>query len=353
LRRLGAILEAMRVTEPGESDDVLERVPRQGDLLEGKFRVERVVGTGGFGVVLGVEHIQLKQRFALKLLHPIFAPIPVVSARFLREAQTCARIHDEHVVRVTDVGTLVSGTPYLVMEFLEGRSLREILLDRGRVTADEAIEYVRQACAGVAAAHRLGIVHRDLKPENLFVVENAGKPQLKVLDFGISKTVCAEDDPQSLSLTTTHSRLGSPHYMAPEQVRDARMVDRRSDVWSLGVVLHELVSGSPPFDGGSAGDVYAAVVVDAPAKLLAKAPDAPPALEEIVLRCLDKDPSKRWSTIDELAAALAALASGGHVETAPRKSPAPPRPRPSFHGVIAIACFVLLAAIAAVFLAFR
>jgi serine/threonine-protein kinase len=340
----------MRVTEPGEEQDVLERLPRQGDLLEGKFRVERVIGTGGFGVVLGVEHIHLKQRFALKLLHPSFASIPVIAARFLREAQVCARIHDEHVVRVTDTGTLLNDTPYLVMEYLEGRSLRDLLADRGRVSVAEAIDYVIQACRGVAAAHRLGIVHRDLKPENLFLVEGKAKPLIKVLDFGISKTVCAEDDPQSPSLTTTHSRLGSPHYMAPEQVRDARNADMRSDVWSLGAVLHELVAGTPPFDG-TVGAVYAAVVVDAPARLSEKAPDAPRALEAIVLRCLDKDPSKRWSTVDELAAALVVVASGGNVEVTP---PPPVKPRSiSPIAGIAIASIVLVAAIVAVALALR
>jgi serine/threonine-protein kinase len=286
-------------------------VVQKGDVIAGKFLVERVLGAGGMGVVVEVRHIQLNQRAALKFLRPEAASHPVTAVRFLREAQAAAGIKSEHVVRVSDVGTLDDGRPYLVMEYLEGTDLRALLEERKRLPVADAVDYVLQACEAIAEAHRLGIVHRDLKPANLFLTERAdGSPLVKVLDFGIAKAL-SEGEAGALraGLTSTNAAIGSTLYMPPEQVRNAKNVDARADVWSLGVILHELVAGTPPFDGDSASAVCAAIVADPPASLLDKVPDAPAALDDVILRCLDKDIAGRYRTVGDLALALRPFAS--------------------------------------------
>ncbi|MCC6647127.1 MAG: protein kinase [Polyangiaceae bacterium] len=280
-----------------------------GDVLAGKYRVERVIGAGGMGVVVAATHLQLGELVALKFLLPASLAHAETVARFLREARAAARIKSEHVARVSDVGPRENGAPYIVWEHREGRDLSALLEQDGPLSPELAITYVLQACEAIAEAHALGIVHRDLKPSNLFVARRIdGAPIVKVLDFGIAKADAPDGGADVV--TATNTTMGSPRYMSPEQVRSARRVDQRSDLWSLGVILHELVAGEPPFTGESPASLLATVVMDEPARLRDARPDAPEELERVVLRCLEKDPADRYADVGELARALGPLAPG-------------------------------------------
>ncbi len=325
-------------TRPGVSpvtdDDAHAGIPNPGEILAGRFRVDRVLGIGGMGVVVAAEHVQLRQPVAVKLLRADIAEEPNAVARFLREARAMGALRGENVVRVIDVGTLESGRPYMVMEFLRGRDLGEVLHERGRLTISDAADYVLQACEGIVEAHGVGIIHRDLKPPNLFLTKRPdGSALVKVLDFGVSKVVDASWDGQSL--TDTATILGSPAYMSPEQIRSSKTVDVRTDVWALGVCLYKLVSGVPPFDADTAAGFCAAILLESPAPLRTHAADVPPAFEAIVMRCLQKDVTQRFNDVGELASALRAFASedgsrvADRIARVARATSATERPEPS------------------------
>jgi serine/threonine-protein kinase len=281
--------------------------PRVGETVAGKYQVERVLGKGGMGVVVAAHHMQLDQKVAMKFLLPT-ATFPGAVSRFLREARAAARLQNEHVARVLDVGTLDNGAPFIVMEYLTGKDLATILHERGPLPFEEAIDYVLQACEAVGEAHSIGIVHRDLKPSNLFLADRAdGHPCVKLLDFGIAKAT-SDQSWAAQQLTGTGSTMGSPQYMSPEHVRETATVDARTDIWSLGVILHELVSKLYPFSGGSPAALCAAIAADAPIPVRRHRRDAPEALEKIILRCLEKRPELRYQTIAELAVGLAPFA---------------------------------------------
>ncbi|WP_394837392.1 protein kinase [Pendulispora rubella] len=279
-----------------------------GETIDGKYRMDRVIGEGGMGLVLEAMHLQLEQRVAIKVLAGEALKSEEAVARFAREARAAARIQSEHVVRVFDVATLDNGAPYLVMEYLEGRDLEATLRDEGALPSADAVTYVLQACEALAEAHTNGIVHRDLKPANLFVAERAdGSLRIKILDFGVSKLLPrgSEDDPR---VTRTMSLMGSPLYMAPELMRSAKGADLRADIWSLGIILYELLAGVAPFEGETLTEVCAAIVADPPHSLATHRTDLPEGLEEVVMRCLDKDPGLRFADVAELAQALAPFA---------------------------------------------
>ena len=218
-----------------------------GTLVGGKLRIVRLLGTGGMGAVYEVEHELTKHRRALKLLHARYKVYPELIQRFLREASAAGRIGNPHIAETFDAGELETGDPYLVMELLKGETLADLLRRKQTLTVTEASELVRQACTGVQAAHDAGIVHRDLKPENLFVIERDHRPFVKILDFGISKF-----DPQltggEMSMTREGTSLGTPLYMPPEQVRGDKRIDARADVYALGVILYECVTGRRPYE---------------------------------------------------------------------------------------------------------
>jgi serine/threonine-protein kinase len=289
-----------------------ERLPIEcGDVIGGKYSVDAIIGVGGMGVVAAGTHAALGQRVALKVMRSARMN-PETADRFLREARAAVSLKSSHVAKVLDVGTLDSGLPYMVMELLEGSDLTAKLEKRGALPCAEAIDYVLQACDAISEAHALGIVHRDLKPENLFVTERRdGTALVKVLDFGISKvasTVEVTESPTSRRAITHESTImGSPMYMSPEQVRSAKHVDGRTDIWALGAILYELVAGHGPFWAPSVPDIFVKVL-DKPAPRLEEAVrDAPAGLAEAIARCLEKDRDKRFQTVDELAAALANL----------------------------------------------
>lgn len=294
----------MSAVEHASSADVAP--VKEGDILDGKYRVERVLGVGGMGVVVAATHLQLGQRVALKFLLPTVLGNAEVVARFAREARAAVRIQSEHVARVIDVGTLTTGSPYMVMEYLEGGDLAASLQTRGPLPVVEAVTYVLEACEAIAEAHAIGVVHRDLKPANLFLARRTGRdPMVKVLDFGISKTT----DPAVSGLTQTTAVMGSPLYMSPEQMMSSKDVDARTDIWSIGVILYELLVGEPPFVGETMAQVVFMVTNRDPPLLIEKRSDAPQGLAEIVRRCLRRTPAERFANVAELASALVPFGS--------------------------------------------
>ncbi|MBI3200808.1 MAG: serine/threonine protein kinase [Myxococcales bacterium] len=276
------------------------KLPVAGEVLAGKYSIVRVIGEGGMGVVFEGRHDRLGQRVAIKVLREEERKNREVVARFEREARLAAKLRSANVARVTDVDVLADGTPFMVMEYLEGVDLDFELTQRGRLPVPEAVSYVLQACSAVAEAHALGIVHRDLKPHNLFLTDDGERRLVKLLDFGISKTTTDEPD----SVTLTRSSLGTPLYMSPEQIRSARNADQRSDLWSLGVILYELITGSPPFDGDGPAAVIASITADTPPPPHELRPEMSRALSDAILRALAKDPAQRYSSVTEFAEAI-------------------------------------------------
>ena len=273
-----------------------------GSIFIEKYRIDRQLGEGGMGVVLAATHLQLDDRVAIKLLRADMVTRPDVVDRFLHEAQSSVRLKSEHVARIFDVGVAPDGVPYIVMEYLEGRDLNALFRARGALPAGELVDYVLQACEAMAEAHAQAIVHRDIKPANLFVTRRPdGSPLVKVLDFGISKAL-----DRDLQLTSSQAMLGTPAYMSPEQLRASREVDTRTDIWSLGVLLYELLCGHQPFDAPSFGELVLQVVTT-PAPPLPV--DSPRGIAAVVARCLERERDKRYRSVADLAAALAPFAS--------------------------------------------
>ncbi len=279
-----------------------------GSVVDNKLRIEQLLGKGGMGIVAIATHLQLDQLVAVKVLHDELATDPTVIGRFLREAKASAQLKSEHVCRVSDVGQLSSGAPYIVMELLEGEDLSH-LIEHNSLPVEVACDYVLQACVAIAEAHALGIVHRDLKPGNLFVTHRLdGSVLIKVLDFGIAKTAASAD----FKMTSTQMVMGSPGYMSPEQLRSAKDVDARSDLWSLGVILYEAVSGRLPFAANTITELAVKVAVDPPDALI----NVDPRFSAVVMRCLEKSLDRRYQNVSELAADLASIAGPQHAPTA-------------------------------------
>ena len=303
-----------------------------GATLAGKYRVDAVLGAGGMGVVLASTHVHLRQRVAIELLHPEAAARRGAVERFLREARVAMSLRGEHVVRIFDVGTLDDGSPFIAMECLQGKDFGALLDANTLLAPALAVDYVLQASEALAEAHALGVVHRDLKPANLFLTKRVdGTPCVKVLDFGVSKITQADDaaelDDTAASssrsgsataavpasepprgrdrITRSSALIGSPRYMAPEQIVSPADVDARADVWALGAILYELLTGAPPFDGATLEELRTNVM-SAPAPPVANVP-AP--LQAAVHRCLAKTPEARFPSVHALAEALAPFAS--------------------------------------------
>jgi serine/threonine-protein kinase len=292
-------------------------IPRAGAVLAGKYRVERIIGEGGMGIVLGAYHQFLDQRVAVKLLSAELGNAPEMMTRFLNEARLAARIKSEHVCRVMDMGQLEDGRPYIAMELLQGGDLGALLLMRGPLPVAEAVDYVLQALDALAEAHAGGIVHRDLKPSNLFLaVQGEGRSTVKILDFGISKADDALGG--SGSITASRSIVGSPTYMSPEQMKNSKKVDYRTDIWGIGVILYELLTVRVPFDGETPGEIFANILEHPPAPVRERRPDVPEALEAVITRCLRRDRDERFADVGELAEALAPFAMSSRAPTLER-----------------------------------
>jgi len=277
---------------------------REGDVLVNKYRLDRLIGTGGMGIVYAATQLELDRHVAIKLLRPESFDSETVVARILVEARATARLQNPHVAKLLDVGRLESNAPFLVMELLEGRNLHDVLLADGPRPIGQAVKYVLETCEALAEAHGAGIVHRDLKPANLFLTRDTyGEPCIKVLDFGISKFL-DPSDAKNFGLTDSRSLVGSPIYMSPEQMRSARDVDHRTDIWSLGTLLFELLAGRPVWNGQSLSELCAQVTRDACPTLAEVCPGISPDLSAIVARCLQKDPAERFQDVADLALAL-------------------------------------------------
>jgi len=273
-----------------------------GDLLAGKYRVESVLGSGGMGQVVRAVHADIGRVVAIKLLHGVLSDEAI--GRFRREARAAANLTSEFVCKTFDFGTTEDGEPYIVMEHLEGSALDSYARARA-LPVERAVDFVLMAASALAEAHLAGIVHRDVKPANLFVTKRVdGSYAVKVLDFGISKE--AEG---SASITHSSSALGTPLYMSPEQIRSSKNVDPRADVWSLGVVLYELLTGRLPFEGEGVNGVLASILENKPRDPMELRPSLSPGLAAVVLRCLEKSAGARVSSMRELARLLAPFGS--------------------------------------------
>jgi eukaryotic-like serine/threonine-protein kinase len=285
-----------------EGDKELPRRIGPGDVLAEKYRVEQVLGEGGMGQVLLAVHLGLDQKVAVKALLPAMGKSRDAVTRFTREAKALARLQSEHVARVFDVGTLDNGLPYMVMEFLDGSDLAYLVDTRGPMPIADAAELALQACAGLAEVHAAGIIHRDLKPSNVYVVTRSdGTPCVKLLDFGISKM-------EGAAITRTAAIMGSPGYMSPEQMRSTKDVDERTDVWALGAILYEMLTGEPAFAGENAPALCMKIAESEPDPPSSKRADLPADLERVVLTCMTKDLEKRYPSVAELARALGPFA---------------------------------------------
>jgi eukaryotic-like serine/threonine-protein kinase len=284
----------------------LPDMPRVGEVIAEKYRVEGILGVGGMGVVLGARHVQLGQLVAIKVLSARGDIQRDAVERFLREGRAAAALTCDHVVRIYDVGQLAAGIPFMVMEQLRGKDLSSVISEGGPLSIADAVEYVAQATVAIVEAHEVGIVHRDLKPANLFLTQRSdGTACIKVLDFGISKQL-TDADTETLrgALTSTRQVMGSPAYMSPEQVRDAKTVDHRTDIWALGLTLYELLTQHVAFDADTLPAVCAAIAADPPVPVRTWRPTVPEVLESIIMRCLEKTPDQRYPTARALLGAL-------------------------------------------------
>ncbi len=282
---------------------------RPGALVNGKYLVGPVLGEGGVGIVYEAQNLELDEKVALKCLRPQMLVDTAMVARFAREAKAAASIKSEYVATVYDVGTMSDGAPYMVMEFLDGKDLGAVIHERGVLTSRAATEYALQVCEALAVAHAKGIVHRDIKPENLMLTERAGGMRIvKVLDFGISKTALTGSIFGSdLPTVKTVNLMGTPLYMSPEQMRCTDHVDARSDIWSLGMVVYELLTGTTAFAATTIPELCVAILEAAPQPIEGYRKDLPPGLVDVIHRCLEKDPARRYQNVAELALALMAF----------------------------------------------
>jgi serine/threonine-protein kinase len=276
-----------------------------GEIFVEKYRVDKILGHGGMGVVAMCTHLALNEAVAIKMLRKDVLDDADAVERFMREAQAAVKLKSEYVARVIDVGRSSANVPYMVMEYLDGQDLGQLLEERKTLGVPWAVEITMQCCEALAEAHSLAIVHRDVKPTNLFVTWRPdGSAIIKVLDFGISKALTGN----AMALTQTQSLLGTPAYMSPEQMRSARNVDARTDLWSLGTVLFEMLEGRRPFEAESFSEMCVKVAVDPPGAMK----QTPPALQQVVLRCLEKAPDERYASMADLARDLVPFAQDPH-----------------------------------------
>ena len=279
-----------------------------GTVVGGRWLVARELGRGGVGAVFEASDTA-GTRVAVKVLLPKWANERALLDRFAREARLLMKLRSPHVAQLYDVGNLGAaqgGLPYLVLELLEGTDLGQMLEESARVPYREAVAWCADACEGVAAAHELGIIHRDLKPSNIFLARTGGDgPVVKVIDFGIARETGTAE---SMRVTSADEVVGSPWYMSPEQMIGVPDLDARTDVWSMGAALYELIGGAPPFTGATPFEIFAAAAKRPLVPLRAHVADVPPAVQTVLSKCLNKDRGQRFSSMRELATALRAIA---------------------------------------------
>jgi serine/threonine-protein kinase len=301
--------------------------PLLGRILEDRYHVLQCIGRGGMGAVYLAEHVLIRRKVAIKTLHAPLADSAESIGRFHREAVAAAAIGNEHVVDVTDMGQLENGAYYIVLEYLEGADLDWRVVHDGRLSVARSLRIVLQLCDALDAVHAAGIVHRDLKPENLFLVERGGNADfLKVLDFG----VCKFRDAGAVGdrrLTATGAAVGTPHYMAPEQIEGRADIDQRADIYAVGGILHFALTGEPPFDAPTLPRLFMRICQDAPPHLRASRPEVSRGLERVVARALAKRVEERFANARELRQALLPLLAAAEAEERRREGTGAARAR--------------------------
>ena len=280
----------------------------KGRVFDRKYRLVRLLGEGGMGAIYEAEHTLINRKVALKVLHPDLVVQPEALDRFVREAQAASAIGHPNIIEIFDVGREPDGAAFMVMELLKGHDLGSVLCLEGTINSGRAVDISLQILSALHEVHRKGIVHRDMKPENIFLtIDDRMREVVKILDFGIAKVQPRADTPASLSRTRTGVVLGTPYYLAPEQARGSRGFDHRVDLWSMGVMFYEMLSGARPFEGENYNEILSAILMDEPRPLAEAAPHLPQRLTAIVDRALQKNPDERYATAGEMLADLLPL----------------------------------------------
>lgn len=290
-----------------------------GEVIDGKYRIERLLGEGGMGAVFEAENVRIRRRVAIKLLHPAVAEMGAAVQRFEREAQAAGQIGNDHILEVLDLGILPDGSRYIAMEYLDGEPLSARIEAQGKIPARPLADLMLQALEGLAAAHRAGIVHRDLKPDNIYILkEKAGRRDfIKLIDFGISKF--QKGGPEGMQMTHTGAVLGTPYYMSPEQAAGSQTVNATTDLYALGVILYEAATGRRPFESDSFQQLLFQIVLGEPPHPKTLSPELDDGFVTIILKAMSRDPEHRFQSADEFIGALNEwIASGKSVHVAPK-----------------------------------
>jgi eukaryotic-like serine/threonine-protein kinase len=278
--------------------------PHIGETLAGKYLIEELIKTGGMGSVYRGKHVLMDKRVAIKVLRPSLAVDDDVVARFSREAKAASRISNPHAVNVTDFGESENGVVFLVMEYLDGQTLKEVIKNEGAMSLERTAEIVRQVAGALDAAHEQGVIHRDLKSDNIMLSQTNGGDWAKVLDFGIAK-IQQPEGVRDMDITAANLVIGTPQYMSPEQCSQSGPIDARSDVYSFGIIVYEMLAGRVPFTGESPTVIMMKQVQDEPPSIYEFRPDLPAAVAQIISRALAKQPDDRFQSAGELSKALA------------------------------------------------